>query len=374
MPFQPKIDIALLELASKSEAAARLLAQFLSRTATKAKQVSERLDEQALGIPAKGSFKAEVGEGLSPEQKQVAEQVVRKPIVTPSESFGEKVFPNFATRVEAKVAKGKPLAVAVGESRRAVLTDIGSGAIGALEKVTGQVAKRAAVPVFKGLKGLSTKLLDKFRGLPNEITVQQFNEIANKASKEGIRSADFEAVNSAVSKQVGGIDNALSGKQSQMKIDLSKVAKDVEKQLVPLTPTSVKSPRWSHIGEDFIGDGKYGEIVYQSPIKTSAGDVHFPTQPNPRARGMDERYTGKVEGAYFPNYFSHVRYEDLADGKTRKLMEVQSDLVQKGKITPEFGEAKSKLLSALEDNMTDFRAKFPSIDKKKIIEYIDNCL
>jgi len=39
--------------------------------------------------------------------------------------------------------------------------------------------------VFKGLKNLSTKLLEKFKGMPEEITPQQFNEVINKAKKEG---------------------------------------------------------------------------------------------------------------------------------------------------------------------------------------------
>jgi len=109
---------------------------------------------------------------------------------------------------------------------------------------------------------------------------------------------------------------------SSGKINLTQLAKDVQTQLVPLTPTPVKSPRWSKVGEEFIGDGKYGEIVYQSPIKTSAGDLHFPPSTE----------SGQYPGAApqgFPNYFSHIRYEDMADGKTRKILETQSDLMQK---------------------------------------------
>ena len=54
----------------------------------------------------------------------------------------------------------------------------------------------------------------------------------------------------------------------------------------------------------------YMEHIYESPIKTSAGNTHF---------------SGKTE-----NYFGHTRIEDMADNSTRRVIEVQSDLFQKG--------------------------------------------
>lgn len=163
-------------------------------------------------------------------------------------------------------------------------------------------------PVFEDFKGVSTYLLEEFKGQPEIITRQKFNEIVNRAIKRGIKKPDLDLI-------IG-----LADKQGD-KINLTKLAQEAQTQLVPLTPTPVKSPRWSHIGEDFIGDGKYGEIIYQSPIKTSAGDVHFPDRSYSRVIGQDKDV--------FPNYFSHVRYEDMADGKTRKILETQSDLFQK---------------------------------------------
>jgi len=174
--------------------------------------------------------------------------------------------------------------------------------------------KQEVKPVFQGLKNLSTKLLEKFRGMPEEITPQQFNEIVNKARKEGLRKVDEDLIMKSVQEIRQTEPDRFSAK-----VNLPKLAAKVEEQLVPLTPIPVKSPRWSNVGADFIGDGKYGEIVYQSPIKTSAGDVHF--QWNSTREGK--------RGEAFPNYFSHIRYEDMADGKTRKILETQSDLFQK---------------------------------------------
>ena len=203
----------------------------------------------------------------------------------------------------------------IGEKSRFIQFAIGAN--GPLK--VGGPATKAAVPIFKGLKNLSTKLLEKFRGLPNEIKPGRFEEIVNLAKKGGIKEVDETLVRSSVVKNRFG------------NIDLSKTAMKVEEQLVPLTPTQVKSPRWSSIGEDFIGDGKYEEIVFQSPIKTSAGDVHFEAQYR-----MDTAEMG-ARGQGFPNYFSHVRREVLPDGKGVKYLEWQSDLMQKGSFEIEFG-------------------------------------
>src|SRR3990167_6701953 len=59
----------------------------------------------------------------------------------------------------------------------------------------------AAPKVFQGLKGLSTKLLEKFKGMPKEITPQQFNEVVNRTMKEGVRKADLDLVKEMAERQ-----------------------------------------------------------------------------------------------------------------------------------------------------------------------------
>jgi len=165
-----------------------------------------------------------------------------------------------------------------------------------VKEVSPLITKKSS-SIFKGLKNLSTKLLEKFRGMPEEITEQQYRTIVNQAIKEGVKKADLNLVENAARGQI----------ETTGKVNLNNMATDIQAQLVPLKATPVKSPRWSNIGEDFIGDGKYGEVVYESPIKTSAGDVHF------QSRRYDfAGYRGtKAESQDFPNYFSHVRYEDM---------------------------------------------------------------
>ena len=68
--------------------------------------------------------------------------------------------------------------------------------------------------------------------------------------------------------------------------------------------------------------GHYFERVYQSPIRTSADAVHFSG-----IAGID-------------GYFAHTRIEDLPskdkdEGDTRRVIEVQSDLFQKGRLEGE---------------------------------------
>ena len=187
------------------------------------------------------------------------------------------------------------------------------GTVGAGGNYAKEFAQQEGKKIFGGLKNLSTKLLERFKGMPEEITEQQFNEVVNRTRKEGVKKADEETLMSSLVKENG-------------KINLTKTSQNVEKQLVTLTPTPVKSPRWSNVGADYIGDGNYGEVVYQSPIKTSAGSIHYFPRTAGGGRGASE----------FPNYFSHVRFEDLSDGKTRKILETQSDLMQKENFAREY--------------------------------------
>src|SRR3990167_4785982 len=258
---------------------------------------------------------------------------------------GQTLLPEFA-RQEAIKREGQMGLVRF--SDEGPLVDP-TGFLGGLKRVGVRGVQKVAPPVFKGLKNLSTKLLEKFRGMPEKIKLGRVEEIINLTKKQGLRPVEEEMFRKSIVKE-GDF------------IDLPKTAAKVEAQLVPLTPTQVKSPRWSSVGEDFIGDGKYGEIVYQSPIKTSAGDVHFLKSPS---RGWEQNLTaqarrrldtlsrrsiaGTITDAEatewrsiisqqpqdFPNYFSHIRYEDMADGNTRKILETQSDLFQKGRLERE---------------------------------------
>lgn len=74
---------------------------------------------------------------------------------------------------------------------------------------------------------------------------------------------------------------------------------------------------------------EYRENIYNSPIKTSAGEVHF----------------GKSGG---DSYFAHTRIEDMADGQTRRVIEAQSDLFQKGRLEGELGTPQTAIYKGKE--------------------------
>lgn len=83
-----------------------------------------------------------------------------------------------------------------------------------------------------------------------------------------------------------------------------------------MTEEGYFTPKYENITlpDDIRGKVKtYKENIYESPIQTSAGKTHF--------------------GYTTDKYFGHTRIEDMADNKTRRVIEVQSDLYQKGSPT-----------------------------------------
>lgn len=125
----------------------------------------------------------------------------------------------------------------------------------------------------------------------------------------------------------------------------------------------------------------YKENIYSSPIQTSAGQVHF----------------GSGDSA--KNYFAHTRIEDLPgelttnkplgllkapegnifakgkgnnlyknDGSTRRVIEIQSDLFQKGRLEDETKAVVSKELEKLYSKMSKEKGFFPDADMKRVME------
>lgn len=109
-------------------------------------------------------------------------------------------------------------------------------------------------------------------------------------------------------------------------VSVEEFTQAMQAELLPLTigdraDTFAERVKYENIilPDDLRGDVEnYDERIYQSPIKTSAGNVHF----------------GGEKGS--ENYFGHTRIEDMADGTTRRVIEVQSDLFQKGNLEREF--------------------------------------
>lgn len=200
---------------------------------------------------------------------------------------------------------------------------------------------------------LTTKLLKKLEGR-SEVSKQFISDLTN--------APDLKQTEKDVIRQVLQSEGE--------KVNVADFGKKVENELLPLKIKSTKTipdklpgetedafksrmmkekaPRYESISlpDNLRGEVKnYAEHIYESPVNTSAGSTHFGGDTN--------------------NYFGHTRVEDMApewkvgnttyknkseakifgdnpieQPKTRRVIEVQSDLYQKGRLE---GEAKRSL-------------------------------
>ena len=180
--------------------------------------------------------------------------------------------------------------------------------------------------------GVSTVLLEKL-GERKTVSKQFISDLTNAPD---MRQIEREIIREALDEMPEG------------KIDVQEFKSKVQTQLVPLK-TKVQSGTGKQVGYESItlqpnirGQVKdYAEHIYESPVKTKAGEIHFPGETD--------------------KYFAHARIENMADGKTRRIIEVQSDLFQKGRLD------KEKTISSVD------RAKdatlFDEIDLESFYEY-----
>lgn len=176
---------------------------------------------------------------------------------------------------------------------------------------------------------LSTKVVNQLEG--KTIVSRQF--IIDLANQPDIKQAEQLALREVLNDYPSG------------KIPAKEFAEKVQAQLLPLernipdtVARDVQDYRYEGVSlpDDIRGRLQgYSENIYISPIKNSAGDVHFSNE------GID-------------NYFAHTRIEDMADGQTRRVIEAQSDLFQKGRLEGEFNIEKQ--IKEFEDRIVKEKA------------------
>lgn len=199
-------------------------------------------------------------------------------------------------------------------------------------------AKRVAPKAFSGFKDLTTRLLEDLKG-------------RSTVAKQYI----IDATNRPELKQVERDIFRMHLQNEGDVVNVPNFAKKIKSELLPLERISatedLSSPRYENISlpDELRGPiANYDEHIYQSPIKTSAGDVH---------------YAGMGGYGNTPDrYFAHTRIEDLPSspeqvfpnvreswrkpyleknpitpemGSTRRVIEIQSDLFQKGRLESE---------------------------------------
>jgi hypothetical protein len=187
------------------------------------------------------------------------------------------------------------------------------------------VSKNPLIPKpFKNFEDLSTKILGKLEG-KTTVSKQFISDLTN--------SGDLKQVERDI------IREAL--KSEGDKVNVSEFAEKVKRELLPLERRESgfadskgitrdgelrnRTSRYESISlpTDLRGNvANYTEQIYESPIKTSAGNIHF---------GGDSMFGEESPGGYF----GHTRVEDMAKKDTRRVIEVQSDLYQKGNLEKE---------------------------------------
>lgn len=237
--------------------------------------------------------------------------------------------------------------------------DLTAGIAGGIKKVSGKAIKEVSkkLPIFKGFKDLSTKIIEKLKG-HTEVSKQFISDLTNSA---GLKQQEREIIRNVLD-------------SSGDRVSVKKFAKKVQDELLPLKRDK-RTGKYENIGlpDDLRGNvADYSEHVWESPIETSAGQTHF--------------------GDRHKNYFGHTRIEDIPRevipykdlllgkgrgkkiidvklygdkgvighgtvGTTRRVIELQSDLYQKGalenemiKSNPHFiNDLKNKIDSAIPD-------------------------
>jgi hypothetical protein len=173
-----------------------------------------------------------------------------------------------------------------------------------------QSIQKATLP-YKGEKDLTTKILKDLEG-KTTVSKQYILDATNRGE---LKQVERDLIRDIVSREgdtVNVADFAKKVKAELLPLKRMSIGKQADKadmgDGVRLKYESISLP------DELRGSVKnYDENIYRSPIKTSAGQTHF----------------GDVDTG---DYFGHTRIEDMADNKTRRVIEVQSDLYQKGNL------------------------------------------
>lgn len=185
-----------------------------------------------------------------------------------------------------------------------------------VKPILGSVIKEAP-SVFQGFKDLSTKVLEDLKGR-STVSKQYIQDATNRPElKDSERNVIRQVLDTMSDKTLNVQDFA-----DRVKAELLPLKINVKKNAGTEHNVSYgdRQRYESYTLKENRGDvSKYSENVYESPIATSAGTSHFPENKN---------------------YFGHTRVEDMADNSTRRVIEVQSDLYQKGNVEKESSRAK----------------------------------
>lgn len=164
---------------------------------------------------------------------------------------------------------------------------------------------------FEGFKDLSTKILEKLKGR-DTVSKQFIEDLTNSGD---VKQVERDLIRKFLADEPDTVN-------------VSDFANKVKAELLPLKRNDGDSYEQVNLPDNLRGDVEdYASHIYSSPVKTEAGKVHF-----------------DYGDAGVRNYFGHTRTEDIITGDekqsdTRRVLEVQSDLYQKGRLETEYDNA-----------------------------------
>ncbi len=253
-----------------------------------------------------------------------------KAIIEATTETGDTILDPFA-------GSGVTLAEAVKSGRMAVGIEKSEKAVENFIKPRIEAAAKGKI--FEKKLNLTLKTFDWLEG-KETVSKQYIQDLTNRGD---IKQVERDIIREALETEGD-------------KINVSDFIKKVQNNLLPLKRIDLGETGDIMNGDsslkyEFValpGDirgsvSNYSEVIYESPVKTSAGSIHF-------------RDTGTEK------YFGHVRYEDMAIGakktgvdldgnpiydmpsqsgntELRRIIEVQSDLYQKGRLEREMSDA-----------------------------------
>jgi hypothetical protein len=161
-----------------------------------------------------------------------------------------------------------------------------------------------------------------------EVTIKTLNRMEKEIKKEFVSRQTIEGyiARGDLKQPERDVLRVALEKQPEQ-VNVARLKEDVLDQLLELTPHSIPLTRWQGISlpDNIAGDrDSYQEVLYGSGIKNNAYEVHFGSSQT-------------EDATFVEDYFAHVRSENMTDYDEvyRRILEVQSDLFQRGRIENE---------------------------------------
>lgn len=231
--------------------------------------------------------------------------------------------------------------------RLAVYNDeiLESGTVLTDEMTKAERLEVALAPVEQTTKVVKN-VVDEF-GL-DTVNKQQIENILNKTAKDsGVKKPERFA-----------IEEALKEFDTD-EVPVGKFIEQVDARLLPIRHFSVKedfgATKWgtqARLDDGLRGDvASYDEHIYESPIKNKAGGYHW--------ADMSE-----------DNYFMHSRLEYMADDKTVRINELQSDLFQKGRFEKPVKDLVENYVYSYE-GITSLSKALDKFDDDTVMQYLN---